>query len=328
MHIAEAVVAFFIAFLIVFAEWTTSKYPATYVLLVRKSRALYYYSSAYGVIAFITMLLVDAGMLRLSGVDFANHWFNAIVVGLGIKAALHLRFYTVYGADNRDFPIGTETIVQMFEPALVKQIIQDEFDALRDFTEPIARQYPNLEDVKERILMRLPSGKLVEGVKIDLAKKETVVAAMELYIQECGVSSFKKVFPVRKQKPKAQRLRGIAVWVLISIFVGGIILLLVYRSHVGGSGGSSGRSGPEVDLTASLGRTVDYPGGLRITVTRIDSNNRAVDATVAQPNREPMRMVETPQGTTVTYPGYQDYFIKVKSVEEDKVTFSISSKSR
>jgi hypothetical protein len=90
---------------------------------LKKCSALYWYAFIYGVIAFGVMLgldyLLKQKTVTLEGFGLANPWWRAVAVGLAVKAFLHLRIFSV-GVGGQTFPIGTETLVQLFEPWLMR----------------------------------------------------------------------------------------------------------------------------------------------------------------------------------------------------------------
>lgn len=150
--------AFIIASLISMLELITSKYPRTFFLL-KKSWALYTYALIYGVISFVVMLvlnsLIIAGIVKLEGVGISNLWTQSIAVGLATKAFLHIRFFNV-SSGSQSFPVGTETIVQLFEPWLLRTIELDNFNAVRNFINSRANKYNDLNDVKTKSRNNLP----------------------------------------------------------------------------------------------------------------------------------------------------------------------------
>jgi len=190
-----------VAFSITFIELITSEYPRTPFFCVR-SIALYSYSTIYGTIGFGIALglgsLTEANILTLEGPGFLeNPWVQAFIVGLIIKSLLHIRVFSVgTGADS--FPIGIETIVQIFEPWLLRTIQLDHFNTLRSYIDPRANIHNDLYVVKQQITRNLPSA-FSDREKIafqaDIAKATTVVDAMELYIGFAGKRSFNRIFP-------------------------------------------------------------------------------------------------------------------------------------
>lgn len=93
-----AILAGILALSITIAELVTSKYARTYFLVMR-SQWIYVYALIYALIAFGVMLLVDTltenGLIKLEGLGLSNIWVRAIVVGVSVKAFLHIRLFNV-----------------------------------------------------------------------------------------------------------------------------------------------------------------------------------------------------------------------------------------
>ncbi len=181
-------------------ELVTSKYPQTF-FLIKRSIPLYLYSFSYGLISFFLMLglksLIDAELIKLEGYAVSNVWVQAIIIGTATKALLHIRFFNV-SIGSQSFPIGLETIVQLFEPWLLRKIEIFEFNALRTFIQAAENHYNDLNDVKTKIRENIPPLSKAEKVAFlaDLDGKATVSEAMELYLRYFGKTSFKRIFPV------------------------------------------------------------------------------------------------------------------------------------
>jgi len=192
-----------VAFFITFIELITSEYPRTPFFCIR-SAALYWYSMIYGMIGFGIALglsaLAEADILTLEGPGVDNPWVQSLVVGLIVKSLLHLRLFSV-GTGAETFPIGIETIVQIFEPWLLRTIQLDHFNTLRSFVDPRANQYNDLVVVKEEIKNNLPrafSDREKIAFQADVDSANTVVDVMELYIGFAGRRSFNRVFKLNK----------------------------------------------------------------------------------------------------------------------------------
>jgi len=141
--------------------------------------------------------LTEAEILTLEGPGVDNPWVQSVVVGVIIKSLLHLRVFSV-GTGTDSFPVGIETIVQIFEPWLLRTIALDHFDTLRRYIDPRANHHNNLDVVKQRIKQNLPTA-FADHERIafeaDVDKANTVVDAMELYINFAGKRSFNRIFP-------------------------------------------------------------------------------------------------------------------------------------
>lgn len=64
-----------------------------------RSQWIYVYALIYALIAFGVMLLVDTltenGLIKLERLGLSNIWVRAIVVGVSVKAFLHIRLFNV-----------------------------------------------------------------------------------------------------------------------------------------------------------------------------------------------------------------------------------------
>ncbi len=199
--LGPAILAFVIAAFISVLELITAKYPRTYFLL-RKNLKLYVYALIYGVIAFGIMLglraLVTAGTIKLEGLGLSSPWVQAIAVGVTTKAFLHINLFNVtVGAQT--MPVGLETLVQLFEPTLLRMILLDEFNAVRSYVKPYADKHSLLTDdrakIKENIPSTLPTQERA-AFESDLDKTSTVTEAMELFLRFLGRANFNRVFPL------------------------------------------------------------------------------------------------------------------------------------
>lgn len=200
MAVGPPLVAFAVATLFTFLELVTSRYPRT-VFLIAKCRWLYVYAVAYGVLSGLVMFgqdyLIRQGALTLEGFGLSNAYVRALVFGVATKALLHIRLFSV-GVGSLTFPFGTETLVQPFEPWLLRSIEVDHFNAGRELLEPRAAKYPNRNDVNARIRANLPARLPPEerdAFLADLDRATTVLAVMELYLGFLGLRNFNRVFP-------------------------------------------------------------------------------------------------------------------------------------
>jgi len=201
MNILPPLLSFIIGALVAHIELITSKYPRTFFLL-KKSLALYAYTSIYGILSLIGMLVLESlirtQVISLEGLGISSRWIQAVVVGVSTKALLHIRLFKV-SFRNLSFPVGVETFVFLFEPWLLRTIDLDEFNAVRDFIALAENRYTDLNDVKTKIEDNIPptlSNLEKAAFLTDLKEKDTVPEAMELYLQSFGKRSFERVFPL------------------------------------------------------------------------------------------------------------------------------------
>ena len=207
--IGPAFLAFILATLITLVELVSSKYPRT-MSMIKSCRCLYVYSLIYGAISLVVMAALDyfiaVGAIQLGEGSFPNRWLQSIAVGFSTKALLHIRVFTVT-VGSQAIPVGIETIVQTFEPTLLQCIEIHEFNKVREFLEPRARLYDDLEDVQAKIRSELPPA-LAEAdrksFELDLKNTKSPMEALELYFRRFGKTSVERVFPLTFQLKSAE----------------------------------------------------------------------------------------------------------------------------
>ena len=190
--------AFVIATFLALLELVTSKYPQTFFLL-RKSPAIYGYALIYGVMAFGVTLgigaLIKAGSIKLQGIGLANVWVQVAAIGISFKALLHIRLFSV-GLGSESFPVGIETLVQLFEPWLLRMVELKEFYAVRSHIAPRAQKYQDLNEVKRKIRENIPTSWERTGLLADVQRANTVTKALHLYLTYLGRKALDQVFPL------------------------------------------------------------------------------------------------------------------------------------
>lgn len=200
-YYAPLLLAGIIGFAITLVELLTSTYPRTCKLLLKESWKLYIYSLIYGAISFMFMLYVvfisNTEIIKFGEVEVSNIWIYSMIVGLTTKALLHVRICHVpFGSVS--IPLGTEMIVLLFEPWLLKEIELDEFNATRKRVDKSKNNSTDLNDVKQKITNNLPTSisKIDKIVfLLDLDEQQTVSESMELYLRNFGIKNFDRVFP-------------------------------------------------------------------------------------------------------------------------------------
>jgi hypothetical protein len=198
--LGSAILAFLIASFISGLELVTIVCPRTFFLMTR-NRALYTYALVYGAVAFVVtlafqMLALD-GTIRVTGPGLSSPWVRAIVVGVTVKAFLHINLFNVT-IGSQSMPVGLETFVQLYEPALVRTIVFDEFSEVRTYIQPYAARHPDLADVKTKIKANIPPALSKEecgAFENDIDKAGTVIEALHLYLRFVGRKTFERVFP-------------------------------------------------------------------------------------------------------------------------------------
>lgn len=226
MLLLYSLLALVIASTIAWVELVTSKYPRTISLFYRKSCALTAYALIYGLIAFGFTLayvpLSSTGALRFQtmpaleskavapnpkvpeGAEFpAATLLTAVMIGLSVKGLLHIRLFSLPSTGTAQaFPVGTETIVLLFEPWLLRTILIDESNAVSTFLDAKLALYPDLALVKEAIGRNLPRPPAFEeaertALMLDVQAAGATRDALEIYLRAFGVATLARVFPDR-----------------------------------------------------------------------------------------------------------------------------------
>lgn len=218
----QLLTAFAIAAFFALAELVTTKYPRTIGLFWRQSRALWVYAIVYGLIALLFAIaytpLTKAGVLRFetfadvpapgdsaiaSGSKSISEltWLTAIMIGLSTKALLHIRLFSVPSTGKQEaFPVGTETLVQIFEPWLLRTILLDEYNAVSTYLKAKAARYPVLANVQREMVDNLPPANGFPqaeraALEVDIKQAVSVRSAMESYLRVLGATALNKSFP-------------------------------------------------------------------------------------------------------------------------------------
>ena len=208
MDVWQSLLAFLVAAAIAWLELITSKYSRTCFLLVPRCWALWVYSGVYGLISLGTVVgfdsLTSSGTLTVEGLGADSLWMRAVVIGLSAKALLHIRLFTV-SSGAKSFPVGTETIVQIFEPWLLRTIELYEFERVRIFVTERAEEFSDLVAVRSAAKKNIPNSFWPDektAFEADLDRQESAVEVMELYLRFLGKYSFNRVFSMPLSKPQ------------------------------------------------------------------------------------------------------------------------------
>lgn len=215
---AMALVAFLVGGTITWLELVTSKYPQTVRLFWRHSPSLWTYALIYGLIAAgftlaypwlaengVLKIMAGAGNPQNPAVGSEPTFLVAVILGLCVKALLHIRLFSVPSGDKGEtFPIGTESITRLFEPTLLKKITFDDHERVTAFLQPLAAAHTNLEEVKKKIKDNLPmllENPTRDAFIVDLDKTDSVKGALEVFLRAFGVNLIKQLFdPPRPPK--------------------------------------------------------------------------------------------------------------------------------
>lgn len=141
--------------------------------------------------------LVSSGTIKLEGLGVSNELVRAAAVGIATKALLHINLFTVKSG-TQSMPIGIETLVQLFEPLLLRTILLNEFEAVRAYVLPRASKAGGLAkvktDIKNNIPPTLPTDEK-SAIENEVDKAADDVVAMERFFRLAGKQIFDRVFP-------------------------------------------------------------------------------------------------------------------------------------
>lgn len=194
--------AFFIAYFFTVLELITSKYRRTYSLIFLKP-SLHIYGFIYGIFALVIVLvwdsLVKSGSLKIEGLGLSNIWWKSILIGISTKGFLKIRLWNVNVGSN-PFPVGIDSLVQLFEPWLLEEIGLSEFYEVRKFLQHKIDQYKNLslKELKKRMEDNIPKTLKEQDKKVfklDLSEAKNPMDAMEIYLSAFGKNTLELVFP-------------------------------------------------------------------------------------------------------------------------------------
>jgi hypothetical protein len=199
MNLWPAVVAFSIGGVFTWLEFCTSKYSTTFFLIAWK-RPLLIYCAIYGAIAvggfLLSDFLIKSGKLKIEGLGTESPYILAAVLGFTSKAVIQLNIYTVT-TGSTPFPIGFQTIVQLFEPYLVRSIILEEFNEVRWFVSRYASKFSDLSTVKTMIKQNIPASLSQQeraAFENEVNKDEQAHEAMERFLRFGGRKTFLRIF--------------------------------------------------------------------------------------------------------------------------------------
>jgi hypothetical protein len=186
------------------ADLLTAEYNTTMWFVLRKSAAFYLYTLIYGAISglafmifphFVSLRMVDAQMP-------GSPWIWAILTGIFTRSLLQLNLFSI-GTGPTTMKVGLRSLVNLFEPKLLRDILLDEFNAVRAFVTTRVDTHTDLTSVKERIEQAIPDT-LPEPEKQaflrELAQPTTVTEAMEKFLRFVGRGDFVLTFPLASKQ--------------------------------------------------------------------------------------------------------------------------------
>lgn len=199
MEIGGIALAFAIALVVTGLELITSQYPRTPSFVLR-SVWFYAYVIVYGLIAafVVAILPLISNQVTMSGLGMANPWIRASVIGFSVKALLHIRLFTVNTGPGSSFPVGVETIVQLFEPWMLRNLELDHWNKLQAFVAPRAARIPNVVNARTQATGNIPTGTasaLRAAFIADIGAAGSSSEVITIYMTYFGTGAAKYVFP-------------------------------------------------------------------------------------------------------------------------------------
>jgi hypothetical protein len=197
---AQVILAFAVAAAVTGLELITTKYPRTSMFVLRV-KWFYAYVLIYGVLGAVAYSLLPllAGEVTLTGIGLSNPWVTAGVVGFSIKAFLHIRIFTVStGPGSQPLPVGLETIVQIFEPWMLKNLDLAHWLLLVAFVTPRAAKFQTAAEAQARATANPPPNlSQVEQAAFagDIAAAKSPAQVILDYINYGGIAATKQFFP-------------------------------------------------------------------------------------------------------------------------------------
>jgi len=190
-EVEQAGLAFVVALVVTGLELITTDYPMTpnFVFVV-----------IYGAIAAVVILILPliTDQATVSSVGLANPWIKAAVVGFTIKAFLHVRLFTVSTGPGSSFPVGIETIVQLFEPWMLRSLELDHWNKQQAFATARAGAFPTVAAASAQALANIPTvttHAVRAAFNADIAAAGTQAEVIVVYMKYFGTASAKRVFP-------------------------------------------------------------------------------------------------------------------------------------
>jgi len=121
-----------------------------------------------------------------------------VVVGLTIKALLHIRLFNVSTGPGSSFPVGVEMIVQLFEPWMLRRLVLDHWNKLQTFVKPRAAALATPAAAQAQALANIPGGtKSADRAAFtaDIGIASTQSEVIIVYVKYFGIAAAKLVFP-------------------------------------------------------------------------------------------------------------------------------------
>jgi hypothetical protein len=195
-----ALIAFVIGSIVPVLELVTGTYPRTFYL-IKRCKALYLYGLMFGLVAAVTAvissILLANGTIKLQGPMIESPYIQAIVIGISVKAVLHINIFTLTSGKTAT-PIGFETFTRFFEAGLLRDLKFFEFMKINGYLAGYVKNL-TLEEARAKAKANIPPALAKEEREefiLDIDDAKTVQEVLELFLRFAGHKAFEWAFKV------------------------------------------------------------------------------------------------------------------------------------
>lgn len=192
---------FAVAAIVTAVELLTSQYPRT-ARFALQSAWFYAYFIIYGLLGAVALAILPlvSDQIMVEGVGVSNPWVKAALIGFSVKAVLHIRIFSVTTGPGQSFPVGLESLVQLFEPWMLRQLELDHYDTQLTFIEPRAttQKFPDVNAARTRAKENPPPGlsdREVGAFESDIDHSANTTKVIGNYLKYAGIKLTKRTFP-------------------------------------------------------------------------------------------------------------------------------------
>jgi hypothetical protein len=172
----------------------------------KKCRAFWWYVLFYGGIGALAVILFDfltaQGFLEVHGLGINTWWGKAIYIGGTARAILSINVYQQTDASGKPTgrPFGLKIVVDDAEKYFIKEARRQGWREIRKYVRPRADRFPDLDDVRQKVLDELPPIMDDDELKSfvdDINSENRVLPLMERYLKTVGKDIFDDAFPTQ-----------------------------------------------------------------------------------------------------------------------------------
>jgi hypothetical protein len=153
----------------------------------------------YGLVASVTSVisgtLLQSGSLKLEGPWIASPYVQAFVIGVSVRAVLHINLFTLTSGKTTT-PIGFETFTRFFEAGLLRDMKFFEFIQIDGYLAGYANRF-TIDEAKARARANVPATLAAEerdAFVVDVEKASAVRDVMEVFLRFAGQRPFEYAY--------------------------------------------------------------------------------------------------------------------------------------